>query len=214
MRLIMADLEPDKGERFCLSRLSIGYLPQTVQHAEGDIVKSFVLSGLKKADQTEERHHLADIVIEPLDLDGHASMDTLSGGQLRRVALARALVSDPDILLLDEPTNHLDVGAIEWLEHYLASFRGALVCVSHDRAFLSAVSRKVYWIDRGQVRVCPGSYSAFPEWQEGIIEQEARELQNMQKKLAAEIDWTQGGVTARRKRNQRRLANCIACAKN
>jgi ATP-binding cassette subfamily F protein uup len=132
-------------------------------------------------------------------------MGTLSGGQLRRAALARALISEPDLLLLDEPTNHLDLNAIEWLEQYLAGYRGALVCVSHDRAFLAAISRKVFWIERGIIRICPTGYSGFEEWAEQLVEQEARELKNMQQKLAAEVDWTQGGVTGRRKRNQRRL---------
>ncbi len=205
MKLITGELELDKGERFALPGLSVGYLAQAVAFDKGDTVKAFVLSGLRADDHTEARHHLADIMMEPLDLKGDALMGTLSGGQLRRAALAQALVSQPDVLLLDEPTNHLDLSAIEWLEQYLAQYRGALVCVSHDRAFLKAVSRKVFWIDRGRVRVCPGGYAGFEEWQEAIVEQEARELQNMQKKLAAEVDWTQGGVTGRRKRNIRRL---------
>jgi len=205
MRMITGELELDGGARFSLPGLTIGYLAQTVTHRPDDIVKDFVLSGLREEERTEARHHLADRVIEPLDLNPMATMGTLSGGQLRRAALARALVAQPDILLLDEPTNHLDLAAIEWLEQYLAGYRGALVCVSHDRAFLAAISRKVFWIDQGRIRTCPGGYKEFEAWSEQIIEQEARELQNMQKKLAAEVDWTQGGVTGRRKRNQRRL---------
>ncbi|MBY0407581.1 MAG: ATP-binding cassette domain-containing protein, partial [Rickettsiales bacterium] len=173
MKLITGELEQDGGERFVLPGLSIGYLAQTVPFVASETVKHFVLSGLKDSEQTEARHHLADIMMSPLDLDGEALMGTLSGGQLRRAALARALVEEPDVLLLDEPTNHLDLGAIEWLEQYLAQYRGALVCVSHDRAFLKAVSKKVFWIDRGKVRVCPGGYAGFEEWQEQIVEQEA-----------------------------------------
>jgi ATP-binding cassette subfamily F protein uup len=205
MRLILGELELDGGTRFLLPGTTIGYLAQTVAHEPGDTVHQFVMSGLKIEERTEDRHHLADIVMEPLGLESGAIMHTLSGGQLRRAALARSLITEPDILMLDEPTNHLDLHAIEWLEQYLSYYRGALVCVSHDRTFLTNISRKVFWIDRGQIRVCPTGYAGFPEWSEMIIEQEARELSNMQKKLAAEVDWTQGGVTGRRKRNQRRL---------
>lgn len=206
MRLIVGELEQDSGTRFCLPNTSIGYLAQNVEFSVNDNVHKFVMSGLLPEDQSEDKHHLADMVIVPLDLNAEALMGTLSGGQLRRAALARALITAPDILLLDEPTNHLDLAGIEWLEKYLANYRGALVCVSHDRAFLAAISRKVFWIDKGQIRVCPTGYKGFEDWSEQIIEQEAGELQNMQKKLAAEVDWTQGGVSGRRKRNQRRLS--------
>ncbi|MDX1975948.1 MAG: ABC-F family ATP-binding cassette domain-containing protein [Rickettsiales bacterium] len=204
MRLIMGELELDGGRRFVLPGTQIGYLAQQVDFDPGQSVREFVLSGLgHEAD--ESRQHMADMMMTPLDLTPSALMQTLSGGQLRRAALARALIREPDVLMLDEPTNHLDIAAIEWLEQYLAGYRGALVCVSHDRAFLAAISRKVFWIDRGRIRTCPYGYAQFEDWMEQLVEQEARELQNLQKKLAAEIDWTQGGVTGRRKRNQRRL---------
>jgi ATP-binding cassette subfamily F protein uup len=209
MRLITEDLELDGGKRFVYPGLRFGYLAQKVDFTPTDTVRQFVLSGLAKEDQTEDKGYLADMVIIPLGLDGTAIMNTLSGGQLRRAALARSLVAEPDLLLLDEPTNHLDLGAIQWLEEYLARYPGALVCVSHDRAFLKAVSRKVFWIDRGIIRTCPKGYAYFDEWQEQVVEQEARELQNMQKRVAAEVDWTQGGVTGRRKRNVRRLRELV-----
>lgn len=206
MRLIIGEIDLDVGKRFVLPGVTFGYLEQQVQHTPAQRVHEFVMSGLNASDQNLDQHHLADIVIEALDLSAEAQMGTLSGGQLRRAALARALIKAPDVLMLDEPTNHLDLAAIEWLEQYLANYRGALICVSHDRIFLSNISRKVFWIDRGLIRVCPTGYAGFEEWSEKMVEQEARELQNMQKKLASEVDWTQGGVTGRRKRNQRRLA--------
>lgn len=205
MRIIMDELELDKGKRSCVPGLSIGYLAQKVFYNHTHTVREFVLEGLGSADDAIEKQHLADRMMEPFELDPSALMQTLSGGQLRRASLARALVVAPDVLLLDEPTNHLDINAIEWLEKYLATYRGALLCVSHDRAFLAAVSRKVFWIDRGIVRTFNKGYSEFDEWAERIIEHEARELHNMQKKLEQEEAWTQGGVSARRKRNQRRL---------
>jgi ABC transport system ATP-binding/permease protein len=206
MRLVTGELEADRGERFMLPGLRIGALAQIVTAAPATAVREFVLAGLPAYEQTDDRQYLADIVMAPLELQPDALMGQLSGGQARRAALARALVADPDILLLDEPTNHLDLVAIGWLEDYLNSWRGALVCVSHDRTFLANVSRKVFWIDRGLIRTCPSGYAGFEEWAAGILEQEARELSNLQKKIEAEVDWTQGGVTARRKRNQRRVA--------
>lgn len=205
MRLIMQELELDAGNRFLFPGASIGYLAQQVQFDPAQSIHAFVMAGLPADQQTEENHHKADMVISPLGLDPAAPMGHLSGGQIRRAALAQALVAEPDILLLDEPTNHLDLEATLWLENFLARTRSAVICVSHDRAFLNAFTHRVFWLEGGTVRSCPVGYADFEEWAEGILEQEARTIKNMQKKMDAEIDWTQGGVTARRKRNQRRL---------
>ena len=106
---------------------------------------------------------------------------------------------------MDEPTNHLDLDIIEWLEGYIKSFRGAVVCVSHDKAFLQSISDKVFWLDRGRLKVCPRGFSYFEEWSEMLLEQEERELQNRAKVLEYEVEWASRGVKARRKRNVRRL---------
>jgi len=209
MKLIAGELETDSGKLYVYPSTQVGYLPQKVDFVASHSVKEFVLSGLDAADRYE-KEYLADIVIEPLGLNENALMASLSGGQVRRASLARALVSQPDILLLDEPTNHLDLSAIEWLENYLSAYRGAVLCVSHDRAFLTNISSKVFWIDRSIIRTCPKGYKEFESWAETILEQEEREIQNMQKKLELEHQWTQGGVTARRKRNQRRLRELYA----
>ncbi len=205
MRLLQGELELDAGERFFIPGLKIGYLGQKIDFDLNQTIKDFVMGGLDKSDHHEGKHYLADMALQPFALDADATLGTLSGGQLRRAALARSLIADPDILLLDEPTNHLDVEAIEWLEEMIKRFKGAVLCVSHDRAFLKNISQKVFWIDRGIIRTFPRGYGEFDEWAEGIIEQEARELQNLQKKLEQEEAWTQGGVSARRKRNQRRM---------
>lgn len=205
MRLIMQELELDAGSRFQLPGTSIGYLAQHIKFDPAMSIHTFVMQGLPAEQQTDENHHKADMVLAPLGLDPEAPMGHLSGGQIRRAALAQALVAEPDILLLDEPTNHLDLEATLWLEQFLARTRSAVICVSHDRAFLNAFTHRVFWIDHGIVRTCPVGYADFDDWAAQILEQEARTIQNMQKKMEAEIDWTQGGVTARRKRNQRRL---------
>ncbi|MCE9506788.1 MAG: ATP-binding cassette domain-containing protein, partial [Alphaproteobacteria bacterium] len=146
-----------------------------------------------------------EMIIQPLELHPDDKMDMLSGGQLRRACLARALVEEPDILLLDEPTNHLDLDVIQWLERYLKAYRGAVLCVSHDKTFLANISDKIFWLDRGKMRVCPQGFSHFEEWSTLLLEQEERELKNREKILELEIDWASRSPGARRKRNVRRL---------
>ena len=203
MRLIMGELDTDEGSRFLFPGATVGYLAQQVDFAPDETVRQFVLKGL--AEVKVEDGYRADMVLTPLALDPASPMGHLSGGQLRRAALAQALVNEPDILLLDEPTNHLDLEAIQWLEQFLARSRSAIICVSHDRTFLSNFTSAVFWLEQGWVRICPTGYGGFDDWAGALLEQEARTLQNLNKKLEAELDWTQGGVTARRKRNQRRM---------
>jgi ATP-binding cassette subfamily F protein uup len=151
----------------------------------------------------------ADIIFSQLEIDGNWQLDKLSGGQLRRAGLAKVLVHHPDILLLDEPTNHLDIKLIEWLEGFVKEYNGTVVCISHDRSFLTNVTNKVWWLDAGVVRKSDRGFSYFEQWQEEVVEQAARQLQKLSKKVGTEDDWLTYGVTARRKRNQKRLADLI-----
>jgi ATP-binding cassette subfamily F protein uup len=130
----------------------------------------------------------------------------LSGGEGRRAALARTLAPSPDILLLDEPTNHLDLTTIEWLENELGTRRGALVLISHDRRFLSNLSRSTAWLDRGQIRQIDRGFSKFEEWRDEVFAEEEREQHKLDRKIVAEEHWLRYGVSGRRKRNVKRLA--------
>ena len=203
MNIITGRRELDDGERWQLAGATVGYLQQEIHPKPGQTIREYIFEELKNQDGSHD--YKIEMVVEPLELNVDDRMETLSGGQLRRAALARALVEDPDILLLDEPTNHLDLDIIEWLEGFLKSFRGAVVCISHDKAFLANISDKVFWLDRGRLKVCPRGFGFFEEWAAMILEQEERELQNRQKVLDIEVEWASRGVKARRKRNVRRV---------
>lgn len=206
MHIVTGTRELDGGERWTEPGITVGYLQQDVQFDPNQNVYDFIFSGIPEERRTSEYGYMVDMVMEPFDLHPKDLLSQLSGGQLRRAALARALVEEPDILLLDEPTNHLDLGAIEWLESFLKhQYRGALLCVSHDRKFLENISDKVFWLDRGRIRVCPSGFAHFDEWSTMLIEQEERELRNRQRILAIEEEWASRGVKARRKRNVRRV---------
>ncbi len=204
MKLITGDLEPDDGERWTEIGVTIGYMQQDVQPVRGQSVFDFIFADMKAEDKDSHAYKV-DMVLEHLHLNPQDKMERLSGGQLRRAALARALVEDPAILLLDEPTNHLDLETIQWLEDYLRGWRGTLLCISHDRTFLSNITNKIFWLDRGRLKVCPKGFGHFEEWSTMLLEQEERELKNRKALVAQEVEWASRGVKARRKRNVRRL---------
>ena len=203
MNIITGARELDEGLRWQLQGSTVGYLQQDVVPKAGQTVREFIFAALNNQDGSHD--YKIDRVVEPLQLHLDDKMTNLSGGQLRRASLARALVEEPDILLLDEPTNHLDLDIIEWLEGYLKAYRGSILCISHDKVFLNNVSEEVFWLDRGKLKVCPRGFSFFEEWATMLLEQEERELQNRQKVLDQEVEWASRGVKARRKRNVRRV---------
>jgi len=206
MKIAAGLVEPDAGERFVQPGATVRYLPQEPDMAGHETVLSYVEAGLAPGDDV----HIAARLLEQLDVDAAAEPATLSGGEARRAALARTLAPKPDVLLLDEPTNHLDLPAIEWLESWLAGYRGALVLISHDRRFMESLSRATVWIDRGRTRRIDIGFAGFEDWRDQQLAEEERERHKLDRKIAAEEDWLRYGVTARRKRNVRRLADLQA----
>ena len=194
-------IQPDKGERFAHPGSVVRYLPQEADFAGFETTLSYVEAGLGPTDDTYQ----AQALLDELGLSGTENPERLSGGEARRIALARVLVAKPDVLLLDEPTNHLDLPAIEWLEKTLKSLRAAIVLISHDRRFLENLSRATVWIDRGQARRLEQGFMAFEDWRDKVLEEEEFERHKLDRKIVRENDWMHGGVTGRRKRNVRRV---------
>jgi len=206
MKLIMSELEPDLGEIFTLPSARLTWLPQEPQLLPGQTVREHIEQPGRAGDNAEPLEpYQVDAALNRMMLDGERLVETLSGGEARRASLARALAQPPDVLLLDEPTNHLDLPTIEWLEKFLHDFRGATVIVSHDRAFLNRVTKRIWWLDRRRLRQTERPFSEFERWQEDVLNEEARELERMNTVIAQELRYLQRGVTARRSRNQLRL---------
>ncbi|MGE0668499.1 MAG: ABC-F family ATP-binding cassette domain-containing protein [Sphingomonadales bacterium] len=197
-------IEVDEGERFVQPGTRIAYLQQDPRPDPSLTVADYVAEGLDDEGREQRLYRVRDL-IGTLGLDPAAAVGTLSGGALRKAAIARAFVGDPDVLLLDEPTNHLDIATTLWLEKTLGATDMALLLISHDRAFLRAVSRRTFWMDRGTLRVLEKGYSGFEEWSEGIFAEEEAARNRLEKKLEEEMEWLHKGVTARRRRNQGRL---------
>ncbi len=209
MNIITGDREIDDGTRFLYPGTTTGYMEQKASGTEGKTVRDYVFEGLSDELEDWDIDYRIEMVISPLLLNVDDKLKNLSGGQLRRAALARALVEEPDILLLDEPTNHMDLELIEWLENYIKNYRGAVVIVSHDRRFLANTTDRVFWLDRGSLKTAPKGFAHFQQWSKDMLEQEGRALHNRAKKVEQEIDWANKGVKARVKRNVRRQSEAF-----
>ncbi len=205
LKIAAGVLKPDDGEVVRARNLVVTMMPQVVPAELPGTVLETVKQGTRADQDAWHRETQAKKVISLMDLDGGAECSTLSGGMKRRVLLAQALAAEPDVLLLDEPTNHLDVESIEWMESFLLRFPGAILFVTHDRAFLRRVATRIVELDRGQLRSWACAYDQFLERKAAALEDEERQNAVFDKKLAQEEVWLRKGVKARRTRNEGRV---------
>ena len=207
LRLIAGTIVPDSGEVWVRPGAKVASLAQEVSPSSDESVLDMVMGGTSGGgiDGDWRAALQVDQVISRLELDRDAPMSALSGGWRRRVMLGRALVSEPDLLLLDEPTNHLDIEAITWLEDMMIEFAGALLFISHDRAFVRRLATRIVELDRGQLRAWPGTYDDYVLQKRAALEVEAKHAALFDKKLAQEEVWIRKGVEARRTRNEGRV---------
>ena len=201
LKIAAGAVEPDHGEIFRQPGITTAYLPQEPDLSGFATSFDYVAAGFAEGQDP----HRGRIILEALGLSGDEPAETLSGGEVRRCALARVLGPEPDVLMLDEPTNHLDLAAIEWLEGALRGLRSAIVLISHDRRILSTLSRETVWLFQGVTRRLSDGFSKFEDWRDTLTEQQEAERHKQERKLAREMEWLRKGVTARRKRNQGRL---------
>jgi ABC transport system ATP-binding/permease protein len=206
LRIAAGLVEPDAGSRFVQPGATIRYLPQEPDFGDHKTTLAYVEAGLGPGDD----HYQARYLLEQLGLTGDEDPAHVSGGEARRAALARVLAPSPDILLLDEPTNHLDLPTIEWLEAELDNRRSALVIISHDRRFLTNLSRATAWLDRGKIRQMDRGFAAFEAWRDEVLAEEERDQHKLDRKIVNEEHWLRYGVSGRRKRNVKRLGNLHA----
>jgi ATP-binding cassette subfamily F protein uup len=198
----LADLiETDEGRRTIKPGTKVVLLEQDPAVTDFASLRDFALAG-----PAAPAVHEVEAVAHQLGLDLDRPSETASGGERRRAALARAIAQAPDVLLMDEPTNHLDLAGIQWLEEWLGRYTGAFIAISHDRTFLRRLTKSSLWLDRGQLRRAEVGYGGFEAWTEAVYAEEARAADKLDAKLKLELHWLQRGVTARRRRNQGRLA--------
>ena len=202
MNVISGKQDIDQGEVWSPEGLQLYYFNQDFHFINED---QTIENELSKLFKDENEYYKIYIFCENLFLDKTKNIKTLSGGQKRRVGMIKSLIVDSDILLLDEPTNHLDLESIVWLENYLKNYNGAILCVSHDRQFLNNFTNKVFWLDRGNLKVSPKGFNNFYQWSADLLDQEARELRNRKQFVNIETEWASRGVKARVKRNIKRV---------
>jgi len=201
-KLLAGQIESDEGRRTVVPGSRIILLEQEPALTGFATLRDYAISGDVTAHEVEA---IADQI--GIDLDREAA--TASGGERRRAAIARALAMDPDVLLLDEPTNHLDLAAIEWLEDWLKRYTGAFIAISHDRTFLTRLTKSTIWLDRGAIKRKDIGFGGFDAWTEEVYAQEARNAERLDAKLKLEEHWLLRGVTARRARNEGRKAKLM-----
>jgi ATP-binding cassette subfamily F protein uup len=211
LKVVAGELAPDGGTVWRAPALRVARLSQDAADLGAGTVREEVARGVMVSDDDPwSVGHRVDAVLSRLSLPGERPVQELSGGWRRRVLLGRALAAAPDLLLLDEPTNHLDIDAIEWLEDHLRDFAGALLFVTHDRAFLQRLATRIIELDRGALTSWPGSYAEYLRKKSAALETEARDLERLDRKLAEEEAWLRRGIKARRTRNEGRVRALLA----
>ena len=205
MKVMAGLVEADKGEVVLSPGTTVGYMEQEPDMSGFATLGEFAMSRLDVSEQ-----YKVEIASEGLKFDPDRPVDTASGGERRRAALAKLMAEAPELMLLDEPTNHLDIEAIAWLENELKQTRAAYVLISHDRAFLRALTRATLWIDRGAVRRQEKGFEDFEAWRDKVWEEEDIARHKLDRKIKAEARWAVEGISARRKRNQGRVRNLQA----
>ncbi|MFA8440528.1 ABC-F family ATP-binding cassette domain-containing protein [Yoonia sp.] len=200
MKVMAGLVLPDSGTRVAAPGVQVGYMEQDPKMAGFATLGDYAASGL----DIDEAYKV-DMVAEGLKFDPAGDVNTASGGERRRAALAKLMAEAPELMLLDEPTNHLDIEAIAWLENELKTTRAGFVLISHDRAFLRALTRATLWIDRGQVRRAEQGFEHFEAWRDKLWEEEDQQRHKLNRKIKAEARWAVEGISARRKRNQGRV---------
>ena len=200
MKVMAGLVEPDHGARVVPPGVTVGYMEQDPDLSGFATLGDYAASALDEG----EGYRVA-MVAEGLKFHPETPVATASGGERRRAALAKLLAEAPELMLLDEPTNHLDIQAIEWLEAQLSETRTSFVLISHDRAFLKALTKATLWIDRGEVRRREAGFDGFEEWRETIWAEEDEARHKLERKIKAEAKWAVEGISARRKRNMGRV---------